>query len=643
MQIEMVIHLKSSLILNFIFSLPLAIKLVIKLGLDASILFFCFALAVLLRLDVGAIHRWDDFLAIFAPILPVSMLVFYLLGSYSSIIRFISLDGLRIIVFGSLISSLLLFASAQLQQVPTPRSIPIIYFFLGVLGLSAFRFFVRMMGRLSVANSRQKVVVVGAGSAGRQTLSALLQNNQYAPLFFVDDDIKIQNLNINGLKILSMENAHAQLKNLREFLVVIAIPSVSRSRKRALIEAFSEFDCEVRLVPGLDDLLGGKIEFAELKKVTADDLLGRDPVTPDEALMGSFLNGNNILVTGAGGSIGSELCRQILKHKPQKLVLLDVSEPSLYQIDEELRLLNTKVGIYAVLCSIQHEKRLLKTLQSFEIDIVFHAAAYKHVPLLEQNVVEAMRNNVFGTRVLVDQAIQAGVKNFVLVSTDKAVRPTNYMGASKRLAEMICQARASSGAGTIFSMVRFGNVLGSSGSVIPKFEAQIQAGGPVTVTHEEITRFFMSIPEAAQLVIQAGAMSKGGEVFVLDMGEPVKIIDLARNLVRLRGLVPFSSRDEEPGDIEIRVTGLRPGEKLYEELLIGDDAQPTAHPRIRKAQEAFLDDEQLGPLLEKLLLTVKDFDIEQIREILLSLNIGFKPDHDINDHIHITTKTKSLS
>ncbi|HGT9575359.1 TPA: polysaccharide biosynthesis protein, partial [Shigella sonnei] len=416
--------------------------------------------------------------------------------------------------------------------------------------------------------------------------------------------------------------------------ILLAMPSVSKSQRQKVITRLEHLPCEVLSIPGMVDLVEGRAQISNLKKVSIDDLLGRDPVAPDAKLMAENITGKAVMVTGAGGSIGSELCRQIVRYKPAKLVLFELSEYALYAIEKELSALCDKevlnVPVIPLLGSVQRQNRLQMVMKSFGIQTVYHAAAYKHVPLVEHNVVEGVRNNVFGTLYCAESAIESGVETFVLISTDKAVRPTNTMGTTKRLAELVLQALSARQSQTRFCMVRFGNVLGSSGSVVPLFEKQIAQGGPVTLTHRDIIRYFMTIPEASQLVIQAGAMGHGGDVFVLDMGDPVKIYDLAKRMIRLSGL---SVRDDKnpDGDIAIEVTGLRPGEKLYEELLIGDSVQGTSHPRIMTANEVMLPWQDLSLLLKELDQACHDFDHERIRSLLLQAPAAFNPTDDICD------------
>jgi FlaA1/EpsC-like NDP-sugar epimerase len=418
--------------------------------------------------------------------------------------------------------------------------------------------------------------------------------------------------------------------------VLLAMPSLSRARRNEVLSQIGAAQVSVRTLPSVTDLAQGKVSVADLRELDVDDLLGREPVLPNHLLLGKKVVGKVVLVTGAGGSIGGELCRQILAVGPSKLLLIEQSEFALYAIHQLLQEMDTRgeTELVPLLASVQDSERIGDILSTWHPDTIYHAAAYKHVPLVEHNPAEGIKNNVFGTLRTARAAAAHGVADFVLISTDKAVRPTNIMGASKRLAEMVLQAFAETEVKTIFSMVRFGNVLGSSGSVVPRFREQIKAGGPVTLTHPEVTRYFMTIPEAAQLVIQAGAMAQGGDVFVLDMGKPVKVIDLARRMIELSGL---SVRDEmrPDGDIDIEVSGLRPGEKLFEELLIGDDPKPTSHPRIMKAQDDFVSWPQLENELAALEMALTGHDVPQIRDLMGKLVSGYNPTSAIVDWVHL--------
>ncbi|MGN6689326.1 MAG: polysaccharide biosynthesis protein, partial [Sphingopyxis sp.] len=441
-----------------------------------------------------------------------------------------------------------------------------------------------------VSTKARRVLVYGAGRAGQQLALSLRHESQVYLVGFVDDDLRLDGQRLDGIPVFGSHRLEEILADTDVDEVLLAIPSASRARRREIIERLQKTDAYVRSLPSLTHIIEGSITVNDLREIQIDELLGREPVAPNEVLMGKTIVGKTVLVSGAGGSIGSELCRQILLCHPKKLILLEQSEFALYAIEQELlnhiRSAGHDVSLVLELANVAERSTMMRVYKHHRPDTVFHAAAYKHVPLVEANPVSGMRNNVMGTLHSVEAAEACGVANFTLISTDKAVRPTNIMGASKRVCELILQARANEKAAnsTIFSMVRFGNVLGSSGSVVPLFQAQIAAGGPITITHRDITRYFMTIPEAAQLVIQATAMAKGGEVFVLDMGQPVQILDLARSMIRLSGLSVRDSEDPD-GDIEIVETGLRPGEKLYEELLIGDNPEPTNHPRILRARE----------------------------------------------------------
>ena len=467
---------------------------------------------------------------------------------------------------------------------------------------------------------------------------ALRSSGDYRVRAFIDGDSTLCNTMILGLPVIAIEDAMPLINKYDVSQVLLAVPSAKRSRRKVILDELAKLPVEVLTVPDMTDIVSGKAKIDELKDVAIEDLLGRDPVAPQQVLLEANIKDKVVMVTGAGGSIGSELCRQIVEQSPKSIILFELSEFGLYQIDRELNQLKIEKGltcdIIPLLGSVQRQHRLETTMSSFKVQTVYHAAAYKHVPLVEFNVIEGVRNNIYGTYYTACAAIKAGVESFVLISTDKAVRPTNVMGTTKRMAELGLQALAdqenAKPNGTRFCMVRFGNVLGSSGSVIPVFKKQIASGGPVTVTHPEITRFFMTIPEAAQLVIQAGAMGKGGDVFVLDMGESVKITDLACNLIQLSGL-EVKSEANPHGDIEIQFSGLRPGEKLYEELLIGDNVKQTAHERIMTAHEVHLPLEEYDLLLNELDFACHSMDHENIRTLLLSAPTGFNPTDGIGD------------
>ncbi|EKH8895957.1 polysaccharide biosynthesis protein [Shigella sonnei] len=562
-----------------------------------------------------------------------TVFIFIRIGLYRAVLRYVSAKIMLLIPVGILASTLSLVVISYSLSIMLPRTVVGIYFLVLLLLTSGSRLLFRMILNYGVKGSAP-VLIYGAGESGRQLLPALMQAKEYFPVAFVDDNPRLHKAVIHGVTVYPSDKLSYLVDRYGIKKILLAMPSVSKSQRQKVITRLEHLPCEVLSIPGMVDLVEGRAQISNLKKVSIDDLLGRDPVAPDAKLMAENITGKAVMVTGAGGSIGSELCRQIVRYKPAKLVLFELSEYALYAIEKELSALCDKevlnVPVIPLLGSVQRQNRLQMVMKSFGIQTVYHAAAYKHVPLVEHNVVEGVRNNVFGTLYCAESAIESGVETFVLISTDKAVRPTNTMGTTKRLAELVLQALSARQSQTRFCMVRFGNVLGSSGSVVPLFEKQIAQGGPVTLTHRDIIRYFMTIPEASQLVIQAGAMGHGGDVFVLDMGDPVKIYDLAKRMIRLSGL---SVRDDKnpDGDIAIEVTGLRPGEKLYEELLIGDSVQGTSDPRIMTANEVMLPWQDLSLLLKELDQACHDFDHERIRSLLLQAPAAFNPTDDICD------------
>lgn len=581
--------------------------------------------------------RWDpplnngQWLLIIVPIITIPL--FIKLGLYRAIIRFISGHQAVIAVLQGITISTMALALITLlaDWKGIPRSVFPIYWGTAFFFIGGSRYLVRQYyARRQRRSHKTNVIIYGAGESGIQLATSLANNPDYRPVAYLDDDKSLQNSIIQGLPIYSPETLPLIIEKLMIQQVFLALPSINKKRKSEIILQLEPFPVHVLTIPGISELISGEKNIDELREIEIDELLGRDSVAADEELMNICINGLRVLVTGAGGSIGSELCRQIIHLQPKQLVLFDSSEFALYQIERELRELNStknlsdrKDFIVSVLGSVQDQDRLSEILCLYDIDTMYHAAAYKHVPLVEHNPIEGIVNNTFGTLRSALSAQMAGVRHFVLISTDKAVRPTNIMGASKRMAELALQGIAQQSEKTIFSMVRFGNVLGSSGSVVPLFRQQIRDGGPLTLTHPDITRYFMTIPEAAQLVIQAGAMAKGGEVFLLDMGEPVKIIDLARRMIHLSGL---NIKDEAhpDGDIEILTTGLRPGEKLYEELLIDSRADKTGHPKIYHAHEDCLDWPELTEVLERLEAACAQRDADMIQDILETCVQGFK-------------------
>ncbi len=566
------------------------------------------------------------------------LFIFIVFGLYRAIFRYSDWPALLTVVravsvYGLLYSAL--FTAIGLNEVP--RTVGIIQPILLLLFVGASRALARIWLGDRYQNilkraSRPKVLVYGAGRTGRQLAAAMANSYEMQVVGFLDDDERLSGNVLNGQPIYNPRDLESVVATHSITAVLLAMPSISRKRRNEILGQIRSAQVSVRTLPSFSDLAEGKVKVSDLRELDIDDLLGREPVAPTHSLLTKNITDKIVLVTGAGGSIGSELCRQILAVNPQTLLLIEQSEYALYEIHQELqeRSLGTQIQIIPILASVQNQNRMHEIMFTWRPHTVYHAAAYKHVPLVEHNPAEGVKNNVFGTLKTARAAIDNGVQEFVLVSTDKAVRPTNIMGASKRLAELVLQALAATPVPTNFVMVRFGNVLGSSGSVVPKFRQQIKDGGPITLTHLEITRYFMTIPEAAQLVIQAGAMASGGDVCVLDMGQPVKIVDLARRMIQLSGLT--LQGDESPdGDIAIQVTGLRPGEKLYEELLIGNNPTPTAHSRIMKSHEAFIKLAELEPKLELLQAELDINNAASIREILQSIVSDYSPSGEVVD------------
>lgn len=579
--------------------------------------------------------RLDDFVSFDAGVqiatlasLALALPIFYFSNLYRVILSHATWTMLLDIVRATLIYGAIYALIFTLIRVPgVPRTVGIIQPILLFLGVGCSRAIVgywlgsgyRKSGK---GRSLKSVLIYGAGASGRQLANSIAYSGQMRVVGFLDDDRNLQGRRLGQVTIYDPAMLATLLSSLEVEEILLALPSASRSRRNQIVKMLQSLDVQVRTVPGIMDLASGVIQFSDLRPLKIEDLLGRDVVAPDASLMRADIAQKTVLVTGAGGSIGSELCRQIIAVGPARLLLVESSEYALYSIHQELtqlaRLAGALVPIDPLLGSVRDEERMNAIIGACKPDTIYHAAAYKHVPLVEENPVEGVLNNAFGTLTAAKVADEHNVSKFVLISTDKAVRPTNVMGASKRVAELVLQAMAGRNSRTCFTMVRFGNVLGSSGSVVPLFRQQIADGGPVTITHRDINRYFMTIPEAAQLVLQAGAMARGGEVFVLDMGEPVKIYDLAVNMIELSGLTVKDSHRPD-GDIEIREVGLRPGEKLYEELLIGDNPEATPHPRIMKTNEHFFGWSELNAKLADASDALKSGDAVRIRSVLQQL------------------------
>ena len=628
--------------------MPRPVKRAIAVSADTALCVLAVWIALYLRLEVW-LRLEPPYLWAAIGSVVIAIPLFVRFGLYRAIFRYAGWNAMLSLGQAMALYALFYATVFTVIGVPgVPRSVGVIQpLLLGVfIGLSRIGVRVWLGGLYRGVLKRKElpgVLIYGAGHAGRQLAAALARSPEHRLLGFVDDDPTLQNNSLDGRNVYRPSQLTALVPEIGVTDVLLALPSVTQARRREILESLRHLPLHVRTLPGMSDLASGRVNLSDLRELDIEDLLGREPVTPDPQLLQNLIQGRVVAVTGAGGSIGSELCRQIVGLQPTTLLLIEQSEYALYAIHQELthRVDAAGVDIVPLLASVQDEARMAQILQAWRPHTLYHAAAYKHVPLVEHNAVQGLRNNVWGTWVTARTAQAAGVRHFVLISTDKAVRPTNIMGASKRLAELVLQALAAQpSTGTRFCMVRFGNVLGSSGSVVPLFREQIAAGGPITVTHPDITRFFMTIPEAAQLVIQAGAMAEGGDVFVLDMGEPVRIVDLAQRMIELSGL-QVKNEQQPWGQIEIQITGLRPGEKLYEELLIGDNPLPTQHPRILRAQEVMLEHPVLMKYLAALEAAMLANDVAALRSLLQDTVHGYQPSGEVVDWLH--TSGDSLS
>ncbi|SFV10336.1 MULTISPECIES: polysaccharide biosynthesis protein [Pseudomonas] len=647
--------------------LPRRQKRILQVATDIVLVWVALWLAFVVRLGFDelnnpfVVHLW---LFLSAPVIAIPLFINF--GMYRAVMRYFGNDALIAIIKAVSLSALLLALVVYLysnHQTVVPRSIVFNYWWLSMVIIGGLRLGMRQyfLGDWFAAaqhvpftnrdDGLPKVAIYGAGAAGNQLVAALRMGKLMRPVAFIDDDNSIADRVISGLQVYKPKHIQRMIDDTGAEELLLAIPSSTRARRREILGYLEGYPLHVRSVPGFMDLASGRVKVDDIQEVDIADLLGRDPVPAQDELLERCIKQRVVMVTGAGGSIGSELCRQILTLGPTTLLLFDHGEYNLYcilsELEQRVQSESLSVKLLPILGSVRHQDRLLEVMKVWSVDTVYHAAAYKHVPMVEHNIAEGILNNVIGTLNTAQAALQAGVENFVLISTDKAVRPTNVMGSTKRLAELVLQAlskelapvlfgdtsKVSRVNKTRFTMVRFGNVLGSSGSVIPLFHKQIQAGGPLTVTHPKITRYFMTIPEAAQLVIQAGSLGLGGDVFVLDMGEPVKIVELAEKMVHLSGLSIRSDRNPH-GDILINFSGLRPGEKLYEELLIGDNVAATSHPMIMRASEEFLTWDVLKLKLQALLAGVEENDYVLVRQILKSVVSGYNPEGEIVDWMH---------
>lgn len=620
---------------RWLFSQSREFKRFFSLTLDTFIITSAFWLAFALRLEHFSHLDKVNYWLLLCAVLPITLICFVRLGLYRAILRYLSLDAVLTMLAGILISAASMIVFAYYLSAPIPRTVPIIYALLTLLFCGGIRICARALFNQSIKNKKEAIIVYGAGLAGRQLFTSLQAGEEYRVVAFIDDASALHNMTLHGLSIHPPPLLGELILQHSAKKLLMAMPSVPRSKRLALLKPFQDLNIELLSLPSLADIVSGRSKIHEFKQIDIEDLLGRSLVEPNPQLMQKNIRSKVVMVTGAGGSIGSELCKQIVEQQPSTLILYELSEYALYQIHQTLTLITDKkqthIKIVPLLSSVLDQERLEQVMMTFSVQTVYHAAAYKHVPLVEYNIVNGVQNNVFGTLKTARAAMQCNVETFVLISTDKAVRPTNIMGASKRLAELVLQS-LSAQSKTTFCMVRFGNVLGSSGSVIPLFKKQIKAGGPITITHRKVTRYFMSIKEASQLVIQAGALGKGGDVFVLDMGKSVKIYDLAKNMIQLMGL-SIKTHKNINGDIEIKECGLRPGEKLYEELLIGNNETSTIHPRIRTAQEDSLAWDPLASILDEIEFSCLNKDPIKVRNLLIAAPLLYKPTSDISDLI----------
>ncbi|HAT27068.1 MAG TPA: hypothetical protein DCS89_08645 [Gammaproteobacteria bacterium] len=624
-----------------LYTIPLSrtIKQSLMMAADSVMIVAALALSfVLLGKDFfSQDQRFYFYLAIATTL---SILVFARIGLYRALVLYMGLQSGFLILQGVTIATCMLAVSYFFSQTPLSSDFSIlpIFWMIALLFIGGSRFVSKILLQSLIQNFRPKepVIIYGAGSSGMQLVVALQNGDQYLPVAFVDDSHTMLGSTVHGIRVYSPNSLYELIESFSVRQILLAIPSATHAERKEILNRLEHLPVHVKTVPDLFDMVSGKVDVDQVRDIDIEDLLGRDIVPPNPELLGACINGQSVMVTGAAGSIGSELCRLIININPRRLILLDSFEYGLYEIENELREKlkdienGEKIEIVALLGSVCNRVQMESAIQSFSVDTVYHVAAYKQVPMVEKNIVEGVQNNIFGTLISAQVAERYEVKNFVLISTDKAVRPTNFMGATKRFAEQVLQAIARGECTTRFSIVRFGNVLGSSGSVVPLFRKQISSGGPVTVTHPEVTRYFMTVQEAAQLVIQAGSMATGGDVFVLDMNEPIRIVDLAKKMVHLMG---YDIKDENSyrGDIAIEYTGLRPGEKLHEELMIGESVTGTEHPKIVRAEEETLSWEALQKLLDRLRKACSNIDLQEIRTVLIEAVDGFEPKEEVSD------------
>jgi len=601
-------------------------KRLLQITFDGLVAPIVLLLAFFMRLETtDYLFRLDTYIGVLIAMV-TTLVVFAARGLYNNLIRHISIETAYSITIGSVVSCALLLSSILVFELEIPRSVPLIYATLLCAFAIAMRLLIRALGQGMTREKPENVAIYGAGPNGIQLMEALRKNPNYRVRLFIDDNPELSGKNLGGVQINNLDHAKKKLKKLDIETLLLAIPSDIDATRRRVLDMLSDHPLKVKTIPSISNLITGEFEIAKLRDIKIEDLLGREPVQHNPDLMAKTIFKKTVLVTGAGGSIGSELCRQVIVCKPERLILLDVSEFAIYSVIQDFRNNSVidQIDIIPIIGSVQDKQLVTNLFRRFAVDTVFHAAAYKHVPLMETNAMQCISNNVFGTLNLVEIAAKEKVGNFILISTDKAVRPTSVMGASKRMAEIICQSPPIRNSKTCFTIVRFGNVLGSSGSVVPLFKEQIKNGGPITITHPDITRYFMTITEAAQLVIQAGSIGNGGEVFILDMGKPIKIIDLASKMAALAGLKPLLNpqKPTKNDEIAIIVSGLRPGEKLFEELSYSKKFSKTIHPRINKTSDNPLTIKHVQALLVRFKVALDNDDHSQLYEAISTFTVG---------------------
>lgn len=635
----------NSPLLNTFLNAPRPAKRAISIAYDCIAISASFYLAYALRMGVITIHIDRPLIGCWLFTIAISIFTFMRMGLYRAILRYMTQQAMFTIFLGILISSIAMATSGFFLHAFLPRSVPIIYVFTALILIGLPRVAFRNIIHLLIPKGNIKVIIYGAGETGNNLAAQLELSSEFIPVAFLDDNRKLQGSVLRGLTVYHPRKLAGLIEQHDVTRILLALGNISRQERIRIIRYLEPLLIQVQTIPPVTDIVRGIARISELRNIQIEDLLGRDSVTPDPALMEKNSKDKVVMVTGAGGSIGSELCIQLVLLSPKKIILFEQNEFNLYKIEKDLTSIiktkNLKVELAPILGSIRDKPLLNEVMKQFHVHIVYHAAAYKHVPIVEHNLIEGVKNNLFGTQNVAEAALLNNVKNFVLISTDKAVRPTNIMGATKRLAEILLQNLADQSNTTIFSMVRFGNVLDSSGSVVPSFREQIRKGGPLTVTHPDIVRYFMTISEAAQLVIQSASLAQGGDVFVLDMGEPVKILDLAREMALLAG---YSIKDEynPNGNIEIAFTGLRPGEKLHEELLCGDNCEGTAHPRIMKANEHGIKPDEMNKLLNLAKEFCDNYRYEELHSLIINSGIEFSPIYELSD-LMFKSKKESTS